>query len=804
MIYIIQLLIYIMISVMFNKIFKIIFWSWKKYFIYVFLSVFLSLFSYLLSTNILLSVGDYIKDQIKPIVWWDIVLSSSSKNLDLSYFKDYSNDFDIAKSISINSSIFDIWGEPTLVNLVYYSDLYPFYNDFSYQTINNSWTLIVDKKTFDNFWNALEILWKTYYVKWILTKWPISNLSIYASNNDIYLPILNFDNSLNPQNSRINYKYYFKLKSTNSSLISYMENNPDFSWFSITTPTQRNQNISNITDRFYVFVNFFNLTIFILAFFIVILSLESYFKKIKSDIWLLNIFWLKLSQIFFYNFIALLWIFVFSFIVAFILNFAFIFILSKFYSFFWVYILSFYKWFFVSLILLLVWIFLPFYKLSRQKTLQIIALNWDFVNFKKWDYFIYLTLIFIWFYLISFLSNISLLNSFYYSILFVFWIIFSYIIINFVLNQVYKILKKFRFVKSNFYLSDSLRSTIKPWNLSFLVIFSSLISFVSIFIFFVFSWSFLNFLQNLSWSTRDMYILNVQSSDLEVAWKYFSKDEIFEIVSLKIDEVNKMKLAKFLWVSQVPLEFSREFFSTTNVLDNKIISWMPLTSWWVSVDKEFWDSLWLKLWDKITFTVAWLRKTLVVQNFREAVRNWTNPFFYFNLNPDDFLKFPKSYIISYKQSQKINGLESILHKEINSNLTFVNTKEIIDLVVWIAQKILLVVYLCLGYILIFSFLSFLVCIMFLSTFKTSKLKLLNILWWNLEKLWFYLNLEYSYLVLIWLFLSIFLWILALIFIFYFIKYFSLYIAFIFIWILILITLFLIFIWYLFIKKSPKN
>lgn len=128
-----------------------------------------------------------------------------------------------------------------------------------------------------------------------------------------------------------------------------------------------------------------------------------------------------------------------------------------------------------------------------------------------------------------------------------------------------------------------------------------------------------------------MFVLNVQEKNLPIINKYFKQDEIFEIVSLKISKINNKSLKDYLWVKEVWREFSREFFSTTNVLDNKILSWEKLSSSWVSVDAEFGKSLNLKLWDKITFSVAWLEKTLTVVNFREAVRNWVNPFFYFNL-----------------------------------------------------------------------------------------------------------------------------------------------------------------------------
>jgi hypothetical protein len=53
-----------------------------------------------------------------------------------------------------------------------------------------------------------------------------------------------------------------------------------------------------------------------------------------------------------------------------------------------------------------------------------------------------------------------------------------------------------------------------------------------------------------------------------------------------------------------------------------------------------------------------------VVNFREAVRNGTNPFFFFQLDSGDFEKYPKNYILSYKESEKQKNIENILYKEV--------------------------------------------------------------------------------------------------------------------------------------------
>ncbi len=786
---------------MYKKVWKLIYKTWEKYFIYVFLAVFLSLFSFILWNNIVLSVKDYLQSQIKPLVWWDIVLSSRI-DLDENYFRNtYSSTFEISKTISLNSTLFNNYNKSELVEIVYHTVNFPFYNQFEYDVINQNWHLIVNQKTYENYWDIIEIFWDKFLVKWIIKKSLFDDISIYTTENKLYIPIDKFNNSLNSTNSRLNYKYYliFKWK-YDEKFKEILKNDIFIKDFRIRTLNDRNDNIWNITDRFYVFINFFNLLIFVLTFFIIILSLEIFFKKIKWTIWLLNIFWLKKHNIFYYNFLVLFVIFISSFLLAYVLNIILMEILSLKYSFFSSKIQSFYKWFIISIILLFVWFFLPFYKIFKSDISSLIKDENNFSNFTFKDYILYLLIIFIGFLLINFISWINIINSFLYSFLFILFIAIFYIFIEFILKLLFSI---YKFKLKNFYYFDAIRSTIKPWNVSFLIVFSSIISFISIFIFYVFSWSFLNYLNNITSNSNDTFVLNVVKEDLQNVKKYFNNDEVFEIVTLKIKNINWLSLEKFLNTDSIPRQFWREFSSTTNVLDNKLISWKELVRNWVSVDKEFANELWLKLWDQIVFTVAWLEKTLKVVNFREAVRNWTNPFFYFQLFPDDFKNYPKNYILSYKEVSKPSNIENILFKEIWSHLTFIKTKEIIDIVIKITKQILVVVYFCLIYIFVFSFLSFIVSIKFLSTFKLYKIKILGILWWNYINLIKSFNFEFIYLIFIWLFFSFIFWLIILLVVFYFIKYFSLNLFSLLTWTILILFLFLIMISYLKIFKIFK-
>jgi predicted lysophospholipase L1 biosynthesis ABC-type transport system permease subunit len=179
------------------------------------------------------------------------------------------------------------------------------------------------------------------------------------------------------------------------------------------------------------------------------------------------------------------------------------------------------------------------------------------------------------------------------------------------------------------------------------------------------------------------------------------------------------------------------------------------------------------LWDELLFSVAWLEKRLIVENIRRAVRSGATPFFYFSLYEPDFEKFPKRYFVSYKSENKPENTQFEYSQAVWWKVTFINAKEIIEIVLDVAQKVLLIVYFCLAYVTIFSFLTFVVSIWFLRSFKDSKLKLMHILWGQQKRLERAVAGEYIYLMLFGLSISVVLWTISLLLLEYYVEYFTL-------------------------------
>jgi len=118
----------------------------------------------------------------------------------------------------------------------------------------------------------------------------------------------------------------------------------------------------------------------------------------------------------------------------------------------------------------------------------------------------------------------------------------------------------------------------------------------------------------------------------------------------------------------------------------------------------------VKIGDEILFNVAGLQISLTVVNMREAVRNGTNPFFFFQLYAPDFEKYPKNALVVYDSKKKDPNMEAMLVQELGGHLSFIRIGAVIETLIGISSQVLIVVYIYLGYIAIFAFLGCGVCL----------------------------------------------------------------------------------------------
>jgi len=149
----------------------------------------------------------------------------------------------------------------------------------------------------------------------------------------------------------------------------------------------------------------------------------------------------------------------------------------------------------------------------------------------------------------------------------------------------------------------------------------------------------------------------------------------------------------------------------------------------VSVDSDFSKTLQVGLGDEIEFLIYGKNKTLTVTNIRASNNNnAVQPFFYFQVHPDDFEKFPKNYFMAtyVNPEEKSNFKKEILSKTGNY-VSFIDVEEILEEIKSISQKALIVIQVLFSYVFIFCIISVFVSIIFLIPFKQKKSGLYHIL-----------------------------------------------------------------------------
>jgi len=726
-------------------VYKILFGSSKNSFLFISFIIFASLFSFIFTWSIINSTEKYIDETSKDFLWADLVIES--KDNFLNEKKEYIEkkyEAETSKKIEFSTSIFSN-NKPELFNINYIEKNYPFYWEFKEKIINPEWELIVDKNVYDKFKEQkIEILWKKYSIKSYLESNFLADFNPFWWNN-IYLDYGYFDNTLSSSISRIEYELLLK-----TDKVKEIKKDKDLSSLKIESEQSTNSSLKQLTDRLSIFIQVFYQIIILLTFFIVTISLTSYFKKITKDLKTINILWLSSYKIILGVFICFFAIALFSSTLSYIsVAIIFEYILGDFET-LKADITLLYKSIFLSFLIIVSWSFINLINL-KATGLNNYSQNNFLKKYRKYIIF-YLFFLFIILFLVSNFSWLDKYTSIFLSAWFILFIIAIISILNIILKFNFEVSKNV--LKKNFYIFDSIRSTIKPWNLSTIIIVSTVVS-ISWFLVFSSFWNwFINFLDKQSKGQIDTFVINLNDEDIQKLKWEFKEDDYYEIIRSRILEINWESLKNHLKTDNVSWRFSREFNTTTKDLSDLIIKWKKINSWEVGVDEKFAEDLWVKIWDKIRFLILWIEKELEIVQIRKAERNWVSPFFYFNFYEWDFKWFSRNYFLSYNSEEKKQWFSKELKEKLWDSATFIDIKNIIEKVKNISSFILKFVYIILWYIAIFSIITFIVSINFLKKFKNKKVNLYNKFGWNKQKLKRAIFYEYWYLIFIWLIISI--------------------------------------------------
>ncbi len=730
---------------MYSKLFKNFVSKNLSTFLLILISISISLFWYIFSDALSKNFLGSIEWDARKNLWWDFSIQLWNKweeTFETFYSTfPYKNSLEIVKDFSLISSIKINEIQP--ITLHYVDTNYPLYWDFDTTLINPEWNIILSENTYieNNKKPSVTLLWKEYTIKWYYSE-PPSSVSTFISDDHAFIDFAEYENSFtNDNNSLIEKQYFFK--NTNETLFDSI--NSEFKksatsiWYRLQDYKSWWERFSEIIGTLRSYINYAILFSFFLTVTIIFLSCSSFFIKERREISILRLLWMSNKQFIVFYIILFSSILLFSLFISISFSYILFGVMQNYEvtSWFSIQFESIKQWVFIWILILIFSTLLPIVKfLSNEATWW---LREDFfTHFTKKEAFIWIT--FFW------IMIVSLSQALWYSIytsLFTTLALFLFIIIFYFLNTLllkssYSQAKKLR--QKKFIIFDAMRSSIAPWNMSVLLNMSFFIIFsIWLFILLLF-WNFYNRLAVNLETDNNFFALNIDWDTYKSLSPEF-KENAFSLIKWRIQTINKKSISEHLWESWNnnaswrwwwARRFSREFNITDNSLSNvKILDWDALIPGSVSVDKNFSKDLNLSIWDTIVFQIYGLEKELTVVNIRESQDFSINPFFYFQVDPQEFEKFPKLYFISdYIEKEKLTETKNYFYEKSNWTASFVEVDKVLKELQVLSTKVLLVIQSLFLYIAIFCILSIIVVWMFFRQFQKQNASLYHLIWFT--------------------------------------------------------------------------
>ncbi len=730
---------------MYTKLFKNFVTKNLPTFLLILVSITLSLFWYIfsdaLSKNFLWSIE---KDAQKNL-WWDysIQLWNQWEKAFDAYYADFKynsilsvvRDYSIFTSVEIN--------EIQSITLHYVDTQYPFYWEFEKTIINEKWSIILSEDTYiENEKKAyITLLWKEYLIKGYYQNVP-SVVSTFLSDDHAFIDFSEYSSNVTNDNNTLIEKTYF-FKNSDDSLFDTI--NDEFKkesknlWFRLQDYKSGWERFADILQTLRSYINYAILFSFFLTVTIIFLSCSSFFIKEKKEISILRLLWMRNKQfIVFYVFLFSSILIVSSFLAIFFSMIAFE-IMQNFDA---------TQWFAIQIESIIRGVCIWWLLLVFSTLLPIIKFLWNeatswlredfFTHFSRKESIIWISFFAIMIISLSQVLWYSIISSLITACAIIIFIFIFYYINNFLLHCSYSKSKQIR--KKNFILFDAMRTSIAPGNMSLLLNISFFIIFsIGLFILLLF-WNFYNRLAVNLESDNNFFALNIDSDTYNKLDDSY-KENAFSLIKWRISTINWESLTEHLWQGNTAVwewsrwwarRFTREFNMTDNSLSNiKILKWSPLVEWTVSVDNDFARDLKVDVWDVIVFQIYGIEKELTISNIRESQDYSINPFFYFQINPKEFEKFPKLYFISdYVDTSQMAKTKKYFFDLSAWAASFIEVDKILEELKIISQKVLLVIQSLFLYIALFCILSIVVVGLFFRQFQKQNAQLYHLIWFT--------------------------------------------------------------------------
>ena len=729
------------------KLFRYELRSQRKRFWILTLMIAIALSCYIIMDAFIVYANNRVATEAKPLAGADIIIESNRirNNQTTARVNELVwNLWIISKRIQLNTNITSDT-DSRLVQLLWVENTFPLYWKIDIQVLPNenfwfgSW-IAVDQKTYDMLsWWVIKIGDLTTKVSGIIQENPGLSLNLFTQWRQLIMPLEKMEETwLLTTWSRAEYQYLIKLYDTNNSksLLEKLRNDELLKWqWRVDNFQERVSQIWSILDELWVYLLLVIFCWFLLVAVTSMLNIDEYLYRRLRTISIMQILWARKKQLFLFYWLLFLSMTIFATLIA---NVIVSLIANQVWglpiiNWFSIPLSTRINWVLVALILIAVARSLPLLKIIFRTPLEWLAESSINITTKKERIRSIVIII------LGIVLVLRIIGETRRQTLILWWILLAgFILIRIIVRWLLYIWNKINAKYTNwFILFDAIRSTTRPGNTSILIA-STLIVALSTALLITQFWG--SFIKRLTFNNDNQpnwYIINLTKNDLDSVRAQWIQDKAFNVVLGRIISINNILLADHIkknipsWGDWWEWRFTREYNITTVQLPpEETIKWPTIVPKdWVSIDKWFAQSLWVSIWDKIEFNIAWKQFTVTVTSLRETNRTNFTPFFYFQLNEEQFANAPMTYFLTMKvaEEQK-DSTRKMIADIIRPGVAFIE----IDTIIWsirtITERVIQVVQILLAVILLFAWFTNIVCVENMRYAKAFKMKLYHILW----------------------------------------------------------------------------
>jgi putative ABC transport system permease protein len=725
----------------------------------------------------ILYANNRVAAEAKPLAGADIVMQSNSSRSEKTTSEVTSlvwGRWIVSRRIQLNTNITSDT-DSRLVQLLGVDNAFPLYWTVSVQALSGrvfsfgSW-VAVDQRTYDMIdWWVIAIWERKVAVDGVIQDNPWLTLNLFTQWRQVIMPIQRMEQTwLLRTWSRAEYQYLLRVYDPNNSqkLLDDLRGNEVLKWQRrIDNFQQRISQVGTILDELGIYLLVVIFCWFLLVAVTSMLSIDEYLYRRLRTIGIMQILWARKTQLLLFYWLLFLSMAIVSISVA---NGVVTIVSNRVWS------LPAIAWFSVSassrvngmqvaIILIAVARSLPLLKIIFRTPLEGLAETSINIATKR-ERIRSILIVVTWILLVLRIIWETRLQT-----LMLWWALLGwFVLLRWLIKLLLYIWARInaRFVKG-FILFDAIRSTTRPGNTTILIASTLIVALSAVLLITQFGGSFVQRLTINNASQPNRYVVNLTKNDIDALREQWIKDKAFNVILGRIISINDIPLQDYLdknisnasenWWEW---RFTREYNITTTALLPKETVSGPVTvpKDWVSVDRWFAKSLWLSMGDKIRFNIAGREFVVTITSMRESDRTSFTPFFYFQLNSEQFADAPMTYFLTMKVAEdKKVEVRKLITSVIRPWVAFIEIDNIIWSIRIIAERVVQVVQILLAVILLFAIFTNLVCVENMRYAKAYKMRLYYILWASTRQTRHSIICEYWYILWIAILTSVLMW-----------------------------------------------